>query len=177
MPSHYLKWWWHMVNWILWNKFQWKSNQNIKFLFGGNAFGYVICKCHPFCSGLNGLNINIIQSNPYMTFLTFSQNTPNTIDVVGILCIFFISFFYELLFCILCLCLDALLYGAFYYLNQRADSRFAPSQWEMALLCNDVSHWLGTNLESAQDHVIMCTPTVFHISPSPWMYTVMHTLC
>ena len=31
----------------------------------------------------------------------------------------------------------------------RADSRFAPSQWETALLCNDVSHWLGTNLESA----------------------------
>ena len=30
----------------------------------------------------------------------------------------------------------------------RADSRFAPSQWEMALLCNDVSHWLGANLES-----------------------------
>ena len=30
----------------------------------------------------------------------------------------------------------------------RADSRFAPSQWETPLLCNDVSHWLGTNLES-----------------------------
>ena len=31
----------------------------------------------------------------------------------------------------------------------RADSRFAPSQWEMALLCNDVSHWLCASLESA----------------------------
>ena len=31
----------------------------------------------------------------------------------------------------------------------RADSRFAPSQWETALLCNDVSHWLGANLKSA----------------------------
>ena len=31
----------------------------------------------------------------------------------------------------------------------RADSRFAPSQWEMVLLCNDVSHWLGASLESA----------------------------
>ena len=31
----------------------------------------------------------------------------------------------------------------------RADSRFAPSQWEMALLCNDVSHWSGASLESA----------------------------
>ena len=31
----------------------------------------------------------------------------------------------------------------------RADSRFAPSQWETALLCNDVSHWLGARLASA----------------------------
>ena len=30
----------------------------------------------------------------------------------------------------------------------RADSRFAPSQWETALLCNDVSHCLGAKLES-----------------------------
>ena len=29
------------------------------------------------------------------------------------------------------------------------DSRFAPSQWEMALQSNAVSHWLGANLESA----------------------------
>ena len=30
-----------------------------------------------------------------------------------------------------------------------ADYMFAPSQWDMALLCNGVSHWLGINLESA----------------------------
>ena len=30
-----------------------------------------------------------------------------------------------------------------------AGSRFAPSQWETALLCNDVSHWLDASLESA----------------------------
>ena len=35
-----------------------------------------------------------------------------------------------------------------YSIYIRADSRFAPSQWEMLLLCNDVSHWLGTSLES-----------------------------
>ena len=33
--------------------------------------------------------------------------------------------------------------------NFRADSRFAPSQWEAALLCNNVSHWLSASLESA----------------------------
>ena len=31
----------------------------------------------------------------------------------------------------------------------RADTRFAPNQWETALLCNDVSHWLGAYLEWA----------------------------
>ena len=31
----------------------------------------------------------------------------------------------------------------------KADSRFAPSQWEMLLRSNGVSHWLGANLESA----------------------------
>ena len=31
----------------------------------------------------------------------------------------------------------------------RADSRFAPSQWEAVLLCNNVSHWLGASLEWA----------------------------
>ena len=30
----------------------------------------------------------------------------------------------------------------------RAESKFAPSQWEMALLCNDISHWLGESLVS-----------------------------
>ena len=51
---------------------------------------------------------------------------------------------------------DSFLFGHHYlFLTEtvgnicRADSRFAPSQWETALLCNDVSHWLGASLESA----------------------------
>ena len=31
----------------------------------------------------------------------------------------------------------------------RADSKFAPSHWKKVSLCNDVSYWLGANLESA----------------------------
>ena len=31
--------------------------------------------------------------------------------------------------------------------NHGTDSGFAPSQWETALLCNDVSHWLGANMK------------------------------
>ena len=36
---------------------------------------------------------------------------------------------------------------------QRADPRFTPSQLETALLCNDVSRWLGVSLESALIHM------------------------
>ena len=39
----------------------------------------------------------------------------------------------------------------------RADSRFAPSQWGMALLCNNVSHWLDASLESALSMVLACS--------------------
>ena len=35
----------------------------------------------------------------------------------------------------------------------RADSRFAPHQWE-TLLCSSISHWLGANLESALQAII-----------------------
>ena len=48
-----------------------------------------------------------------------------------------------------------------YISTYRADSRFAPSQWEMALLCNDISHWLGANLESA-----------LYISSTPIQHTI-----
>ena len=39
--------------------------------------------------------------------------------------------------------------GAGAKINGGTDSKFAPSQWETVLLCNDVFHWLGTGLESA----------------------------
>ena len=45
----------------------------------------------------------------------------------------------------------------------RANSRFAPSQWETALLCNDVSHWLDASLEPAlsygHDIYMICCST------------------
>ena len=37
-------------------------------------------------------------------------------------------------------------------MHHRADTRFGTSQWETALLCNDVSRWLGASLESALYH-------------------------
>ena len=48
----------------------------------------------------------------------------------------------------------------------RVDSRFAPNQWETALLCKDVSHWLGASLESA----LVCTTLglTLVLKPGPW---------
>ena len=40
----------------------------------------------------------------------------------------------------------------------RADSRFAPSQWQTSLQSNAVSHWLGANLESALANGISKNP-------------------
>ena len=38
--------------------------------------------------------------------------------------------------------------GQFAWWHLRADTSFAPSQWETELLCNNVSHWLGASLKS-----------------------------
>ena len=43
----------------------------------------------------------------------------------------------------------------------RADSRFAPSQWETALLCNAVSHWLGASRESALHTMVLSYSHIF----------------
>ena len=40
--------------------------------------------------------------------------------------------------------------------GSRAASSFAPSKWETVLLCSDVSHWLGANLESALGSKYIC---------------------
>ena len=46
-------------------------------------------------------------------------------------------------------------------LHGPSSTRFAISQWETALLCNGVSHWLGANLESALMYIYQ-TRTCHH---------------
>ena len=41
--------------------------------------------------------------------------------------------------------------------NIRTDTRFAPCQWETALLCNDVSQWLGASLKSSLQYYFIWT--------------------
>ena len=38
-------------------------------------------------------------------------------------------------------------YGYFMKCISRDQSRYVPSQWETSLHCNNISHWLGTNLD------------------------------
>ena len=54
---------------------------------------------------------------------------------------FFVSMSFHLLYCG-----QVTLNGS---IGNRDHSRFAPSQWETALLCNHVSHWLGTSQVSS----------------------------
>ena len=46
-----------------------------------------------------------------------------------------------------------ILYAVVQVTLYRVDSKFAPSQWETVLLCHDVSHWLGANLELTQLYI------------------------
>ena len=78
-----------------------------------------------------------------------------------------------------------------YWTSSRADSdsRFAPSQWETTLLSNDVTHWLGANLEPAlrlharrDSRVFGLGGNVYYgngldiIDKLPHLYDYVHTL-
>ena len=59
------------------------------------------------------------------------------------------------------LCHFGIIRNSILVFTNRADSRFAPSQWETSLQSNTVSHWLGADLESAMYQVIaspQCLP-------------------
>ena len=53
------------------------------------------------------------------------------------------------------------------YVVFKANFKFAPIQWETALLCNDVSHWQGASLESAMsiDDLVMLNGCGFRLEP------------
>ena len=53
----------------------------------------------------------------------------------------------------------------------RADSRFAPSQWETLLQRNTVSHWQGANLESALQYNLKWWWATVASSHAEWAHT------
>ena len=50
---------------------------------------------------------------------------------------------------VMCICVWFIYFKTVKLTAPRANSRFSLSQWETALLCNNISQWLGTSLESA----------------------------
>ena len=67
-----------------------------------------------------------------------------------------------------------------------ADSRLTPSQWETALHCNDVSHWLGASLESAliswcvvnsQQCTILNKLRIIYFMMTPIKYYQINNVC
>ena len=53
--SHNLDQCWHIVSWTIWNKLQWKLNQNTISFIKGSAFENAVCKMGSFCLRLNVL--------------------------------------------------------------------------------------------------------------------------
>ena len=114
---------WLVVNWTLGNKIQWHRNQNKIIFIQRNTFEKVVSK------------MLFILSQPQCvnwwgkTLHSFNNGLIQNEWQAIILPQSMISQF----------------------TNVRADSRFAPSQWETALHCKSVSLWQGTNLESVLD--------------------------
>ena len=85
--------------------------------------------------------------NSYLIFLCYkSSECAGTLDSVLVI----INFIMLLLHMYHKNISPACVHGCLFCLHMlRADIRLAPSQWEMLLQSNAVSHWLGINLESA----------------------------
>ena len=59
--------------------------------------------------------------------------------------------------------------------DHRADSRFAPSQWETALLCNDISYWLDASPKSALQ--LHCAVLCNKVSQVFWKHNPTWYVC
>ena len=125
VPSHYLKQCLNIVNSNLRNKLQWNFQWNSCIFIKGNVLQNAFYKMAAVLSRPQCVD-------KYHTVILYEEHT---------------NFCFQKL---LWICEESQYYC--YTCYTRDDSRFAPSQWETALLCNEVSHWLGASLESALLH-------------------------
>ena len=117
---------WDIVNWTLMNKFKLNFNQNTKPSIHENASENIVCEKAAILPRGRWVNTHSIPYHAYRSYICVGKyGNIGKWQVLN-------YWFYVRI--------------AMY---PRADSSFAPSQWEPALLCNDVSHWLGANLDSA----------------------------
>ena len=115
---------WNIVNWTLKNTLQWNFNRNSNIFIQENAFESVVCEraailSRPQCVDI--CNSNSVKCNSETAWMGREKRYRVCVWINW-------NSNTSGLSCI------------------RADSRFAPSQWETALLCNDVSHWVGASL-------------------------------
>ena len=160
VPCHFLNQHWHIDNWSLRNKLQWNLDQNTKLSF--KKIHLKMCaKCLLSCLVLILLKYtrvvavtDFIQlpmsvwaiNGGQLTLHTYGRlGSEDRITLDGTLQKGFHQNWTEYNLC---------------YITQislRADSKFVPSQWEMALHCNGISHWLGSSLESVLSSIFYKT--------------------
>ena len=85
-------------------------------------YSYLQCCFNVVCNGI-GVMQRLSSQSKYMVYWPVLKWQRYKSNLIGVMCIF-------------------------WECTLRADSRLAPSHRERALLCNDVSHWLGASLES-----------------------------
>ena len=111
---------------------------NAKLFIHENAFENIACEMAAILSSGRWVNIK-----PWIVSLMADfciKSTRESLPMVINKKVLYLLWLKSWINCKLCFCCVT---------HWSLDSRFVPSQWETALLCNDVSHWLSSNLESA----------------------------
>ena len=150
-------------NWTLRNKLHWNFNQNIKIFIHEKAFENIVCEMAAILSRgrwVNAVCLYIIPKVKPVVLNGLSLYDYFSFRMAGIDFILLIrpQLANELVLpCLLpIITLQFQVWGANLVQGMiyRADSRFAASQWETSLQSNAISHWLGTNLQSALIYII-----------------------
>ena len=138
--SHYLNQYWNTVNWNLRNKSQWTINQNSYIFIQGNAFENVICKIasimsQPLCAtSPRGHELNIILDRQWNQVGQGSQECWSWQPVQFVHHDSHIANSLSVIFTIFRIIQRLIEYQVYIWylsnMNVRADSRFAPSQWD-----------------------------------------------
>ena len=135
---------------MLGNRLQWNSNHNEKKCIHKNTFESVLCKMESIMSRGNELKYTPNRDISSSTLLAGDKNSQcdafNEISAVPLSASVNILTLKALLPDLASHLKIMLAIQKWWNIMYRADSRFALSQWEMTLLCNNVSHWLGAKL-------------------------------
>ena len=135
-PSHYLNQCWVIVNLTIRNKLKWNFNQNTKLFISKNASENIVCKMAAILP--KGKWVNHVVTRLHCILLKMSYATvPEGNNILNTNKTKLKSR------------VTPPPISQSISRNSVKGLKFAPSQWETPLPSSAVSHWLGTNLESA----------------------------